>query len=494
MEKKILLIAVMVIAAWSGAHAQVQEWDTDGNAAPSGSVLGTTNNLPLPFITNNVERMRISEDGYVGIGNNNPRNFLTITSPGVMLPDPYDFLEDCAYPNYAPHSSYGIISFMARDNGYNRAVHGVGFRDNQKNIGGVFYGRGDRTNADSTCTYNYGVGGVAFGNGYSSTNIGTNTGAIGGASGLNADNTGGMFFAENEGCTGETFGIYATASGGQSIIGVYAEAENPGECEVDQYNGTYDKVLAAFFSGNTLTTGNAYVLSDARFKRNKEAIASPSDLLSKIKVYSYNYTNNPNIKLAGKSHFGVMAQEVEQVLPDLVIKFRTPEINSPVLKKHRSSEEIMAVNYNEFIPLLIGAHNEQRASLGKVEETIENQAQEINSLKEELRVLKDLLKSVCEGGCGQLKNSNGGLGESLRCYPNPATNKFLVNLDNLKTSEQYILNLSDNSGNVVYTQRLSGKDMAQEEINIDRLVSGTYTVVLYSSRGVVSSSTVVIQK
>ena len=33
MEKKILLIAVVVIAAWSGANAQVQEWDTDGNAA-----------------------------------------------------------------------------------------------------------------------------------------------------------------------------------------------------------------------------------------------------------------------------------------------------------------------------------------------------------------------------------------------------------------------------------------------------------------------------
>ena len=438
--------------------------------------------------------MRISEDGYVGIGTSAPKNYLAVT-PGINLPDSYPYISDCNESYYAPLSAYGIISILnSSATGYNRAIHGSSASNNQKNIGGTFFATGSRTIEDSTCTYNYGLHGEARGDGYSATNQGANYGTIGVAVGMNSENLGGLFNAMNDDCNGMTVGVVALASGGQSIIGVYAEAENPNNCEVDQHNGTYDKVLAAFFSGNTLTTGNAYVLSDARFKRNKEAIASPSDLLSKIKVYSYNYTNNPNIKLAGKSHFGVMAQEVEQVLPDLVIKFRTPEINSPVLKKHRSSEEIMAVNYNEFIPLLIGAHNEQRASLGKVEETIENQAQEINSLKEELRVLKDLLKSVCEGGCGQLKNNNSGLGESLRCYPNPATNKFLVNLDNLKTSEQYILNLSDNSGNVVYTQRLSGKDMAQEEINIDRLVSGTYTVVLYSSRGVVSSSTVVIQK
>jgi hypothetical protein len=41
-------------------------------------MIGTTSNYSLPFITNNIERLRISADGNVGIGTNNPTEKLSV--------------------------------------------------------------------------------------------------------------------------------------------------------------------------------------------------------------------------------------------------------------------------------------------------------------------------------------------------------------------------------------------------------------------------------
>jgi hypothetical protein len=51
-------------------------WSLSGNNLSGGEVLGSTNNQPLVFITNNSERVRISGDGNIGIN---------ITTPNALL-------------------------------------------------------------------------------------------------------------------------------------------------------------------------------------------------------------------------------------------------------------------------------------------------------------------------------------------------------------------------------------------------------------------------
>ena len=55
-------------------------WKIDGNLVDQIRKLGTTSNYALPIITNNIERMRITETGNVGIGNTAPTNKLTVTA------------------------------------------------------------------------------------------------------------------------------------------------------------------------------------------------------------------------------------------------------------------------------------------------------------------------------------------------------------------------------------------------------------------------------
>lgn len=85
-----VILIVAVVAFGTGgtipaAQAQdpdnagaVQQWDTNGNNIPKNGFLGTTNNRPLVFKTNNSEKLRILPNGNVGIGTNTPANRLSV--------------------------------------------------------------------------------------------------------------------------------------------------------------------------------------------------------------------------------------------------------------------------------------------------------------------------------------------------------------------------------------------------------------------------------
>src|SRR6185295_4718179 len=58
-------------------------WSLAGNSnSTSSSKFGTTNSVSLRFFTNNIERLRLTNTGRVGIGITNPVNILTVKSGG----------------------------------------------------------------------------------------------------------------------------------------------------------------------------------------------------------------------------------------------------------------------------------------------------------------------------------------------------------------------------------------------------------------------------
>ncbi|MDW8270800.1 MAG: hypothetical protein RML15_00080 [Bacteroidota bacterium] len=65
-------------------------WLLGGNSLGTEQVLGTKDNVPLPIITNNQERLRITADGRIGIGTNGPSSSalveLNSNSRGFLVP------------------------------------------------------------------------------------------------------------------------------------------------------------------------------------------------------------------------------------------------------------------------------------------------------------------------------------------------------------------------------------------------------------------------
>jgi len=59
-------------------------WLQDGNSTLDLKSFGTTTNVALPFITNNVERMRLTSAGWLGMGTNNPSSLLHLVGTNPL--------------------------------------------------------------------------------------------------------------------------------------------------------------------------------------------------------------------------------------------------------------------------------------------------------------------------------------------------------------------------------------------------------------------------
>src|SRR5262245_33139508 len=77
MKQHQLLSAIVITALISGAHSKTfaqNDWHITGNTGLNAAThfVGTRDNVPLVFRTNNTPKMRINGNGNVGIGTTTP--------------------------------------------------------------------------------------------------------------------------------------------------------------------------------------------------------------------------------------------------------------------------------------------------------------------------------------------------------------------------------------------------------------------------------------
>ncbi len=126
--------------------------------------------------------------------------------------------------------------------------------------------------------------------------------------------------------------------------------------------------------GNARIIGDVYtksviLTSDKRLKKEINKIQNPFDSLKKLNGYTYYWMDKSNDT---KLQYGVIAQEVEKVFPDMV---------------YTSKEGFLAVNYQSLIPVLLEVVKDQQDDLSKNND-------EIKQLKQEVEMLKKLVNSI----------------------------------------------------------------------------------------------------
>ena len=116
-------------------------------------------------------------------------------------------------------------------------------------------------------------------------------------------------------------------------------------------------ILLGLHVGGDIT---AFSASDKRLKNNLEKINDPLDKLNKINGYTFDWIEKEGVH-SNKGHdMGVIAQEIEEVLPEIVVT---------------RENGYKAVRYEKMIPLLI--------------ETIKEQQKQINKLNDRLEILEN---------------------------------------------------------------------------------------------------------
>jgi hypothetical protein len=134
--------------------------------------------------------------------------------------------------------------------------------------------------------------------------------------------------------------------------------------------------------GNLRTAADviAYA-SDGRLKTNVKVIENAISKVQAIRGVEYDWLENIyedyGFKPTKMHEVGVIAQEVELVLPEVVL---TAPFNGAYKDKHGIDPNFLTVKYDKMVPLLIEAIKEQQT--------------QIESQKSEIDVLKDLVQQL----------------------------------------------------------------------------------------------------
>jgi len=127
-----------------------------------------------------------------------------------------------------------------------------------------------------------------------------------------------------------------------------------------------------------------------RLKTDIRLIDNATAVLKRIKTYSYYFISDP--VETRQREYGVLAQELETFLPELVSTVPMED-----------STETKAVNYIGFIPFLINGFNEQQELIERQQQAIEMLQNVVASQEMELMEWKEMLFACC----GKPKNSQG---------------------------------------------------------------------------------------
>jgi hypothetical protein len=156
----------------------------------------------------------------------------------------------------------------------------------------------------------------------------------------------------------------------QITAGVFASATKDG--------GVTTNCWAGYFIGNVYVNGTVTQTSDARLKTESVPLEGCLEKVMALKPcqYSFDTKSFPELSLPSGKKMGLLAQEVEAVIPELVSEVALPEEGRGELSS------IKGVDYISLVPLLLGAIKEQQA-------LIEAQSTEIAAIRAELLSLKN---------------------------------------------------------------------------------------------------------
>jgi hypothetical protein len=202
--------------------------------------------------------------------------------------------------------------------------------------------------------------------------------------------------------------------------------------------------------------------------------------IMQLRPVSFSDDQNPGVK-----RLGLIAKEVQQVLPETVRDWQYSEDESKgTLSKVATAKA--ALEYDAFIPVLIKAMQEQQ-------QTIKNQAEEISAFKDRLAKL-EALNNVSSNNNSSIhattisKETRASLEQNV---PNPF-NQLTTIRYTIPAGSNSQLSVYDQSGKLVKTLKVTESGVSQ--INAYELSTGTYTYNLLVNGKLVESKKMIIVK
>ncbi|HRP39806.1 MAG TPA: tail fiber domain-containing protein [Chitinophagales bacterium] len=329
----------------------------EANNAPNiGNYCGST---PKPLTSDFEIPLNDKNYYFTGQGTNPNSNFLgSSVAIGLNCGDPIPFaklhvLQSVTNGYQGPSDSSSAAGMFENSAGgdVSAGVFGTAYGNAYGLYGGFFTSEGTPGNRTVECSgvrcqganalMNYGVRGIAWGQS-SSTNYGLH----------------GLASAEHQSTGSTNYAVYGEIEHSNSYSGynyaIYGRADSN---DANTYAG--------FFDGHVVVTGNLINSSDRILKRNIDTIANPISIINQLqpKTYFFDTANTYGIRFSGKKQYGFIAQDVEQILPELVSGIHKPEYIDTSGKVIYPAIDYKGVNYNALFGIIVAAMQEQQNRL-----------------------------------------------------------------------------------------------------------------------------------
>ncbi|MBS1547362.1 MAG: tail fiber domain-containing protein [Bacteroidetes bacterium] len=215
---------------------------------------------------------------------------------------------------------------------------------------GNYGGRGEASGPDKC----HGLYGFAYGTGP------VNYGVYGKGSGTGQKNYG--VYGYGAGTGSENYGVVGSANGGATNVrGVFGQAPI----------GTNS--YAVYSEGDQFSsTGSSWTTSDENLKTGIEDVGNGLDLIMQLEPKSYMFRTDefPYLHLPGEHQYGLLAQDLEAVLPEMVRTIHRPADVDSTGAELNPSMDFKAVKYDGLVPLLISAVKQQQAMIAELQDRI----------------------------------------------------------------------------------------------------------------------------
>ncbi len=378
--------------------------------------------------------------------------------------------------------------------GYSKYVNS---EDADDGIGGTFLGglRGVDARADGNNEMEFGVMGQSKNASFANVGVGgaaisptdsVNIGVLAGADSAAWTNAAIIATSEGVSSTAVNVGILAFASGSanENFGGRFEITDNTGTNYVvyAAAPGSASTSYAGYFDGDVHSTGTVTWTSDARLKNNIQDIDSANALEQLLrlqpKTYEYRRADYPTLTLPQGTQYGLLAQDVEQVFPQLVSDVIQPAKLDKYGRRLSEPVEYKGLNYVGLIPMLISALKEEHAK----NEEMENRLEELEAR----------MNTCCQRGAAKTDENDGGNDNTNRMTVELSSMQVIVLEQNVpnpfaeQTSISYFIPDDVRSAQIIFSDML-GRNIKTVEVTLgygimtvfaSNLSSGQYTYSL----------------
>ena len=202
------------------------------------------------------------------------------------------------------------------------------------------------------------------------------------------------------------YGVFANVGGATNNYAIYGEAL-PASGNQIPTGPNY----AGYFVGDVIRTGNDNFTSDSILKQNIDTISNALNTIMRLKpkTFTYRQSSFPSMNLPSGQQYGLIAQDVQTVLPALVNNNVHPAVVDSFGNVITPAVNYLSLEYQQLTGIMIRAMQQQQTYISHQDSVINAQVARNNHQDSLINQLLAAVNSCCANPANNARSQQNGL-------------------------------------------------------------------------------------